>query len=117
MMNSLLQLRDHGQSVWLDYIRRDLITGGGLRRLVEQDGLRGVTSNPTIFEKAIDGSTDYDASISELLARNREAAAKDLYDALVIDDVRNAADIVVPDALSKLIDGVQPALRHDVSSA
>lgn len=55
-MNSVLQLRDHGQSVWLDYIRRDLITGGGLSRLVEQDGLRGVTSNPTIFEKAIDAA-------------------------------------------------------------
>jgi transaldolase len=53
-MNALLELRNHDQSVWLDYIRRDLVLGGTLKRLVEQDGLSGVTSNPAIFEKAID---------------------------------------------------------------
>ena len=95
-MNALLELRNHGQSVWLDYIRRDLITGGSLRSLVEQDGLRGVTSNPTIFEKAIDGSNNYDEGIAEALARNPRATAKALYDALVIEDVRHAADILRP---------------------
>jgi transaldolase len=95
-MNPLLELRNHGQSVWLDYIRRDLIVSGGLRALIDQDGLRGVTSNPTIFEKAIDGSTDYDTGLDELLARNPRADAKDLYDALAIEDVRHAADILRP---------------------
>ena len=54
-MNALLELRRHNQSAWLDYIWRDLVLGGELKRLVEQDGLGGVTSNPTIFERAIDG--------------------------------------------------------------
>src|SRR6185312_2408229 len=95
-MNPLLTLRNHNQAVWLDYIRRDLIAGPGLRALVENDGLRGVTSNPTIFEKAIQGDADYDRQISELLARNANAPASELYDALAIEDVRNAADILRP---------------------
>lgn len=95
-MNPLLELRKHNQAVWLDYIRRDLITGGGLRALVEQDGLSGITSNPTIFEKAIDGGTDYDCGISGLLARNPNTTAKGLYDALAIEDVRHAADVLLP---------------------
>lgn len=93
-MNPLLKLQNHKQSVWLDYIRRDLIVGGALRALVEQDGLRGVTSNPTIFEKAIEGDTDYDHGISELLSRNANAPTGELYDALAIEDVRHAADIL-----------------------
>ena len=95
-MNPLLELRNHKQSVWLDYIRRDLIVGGGLRTLIEQDCVRGVTSNPTIFEKAIEGDTDYDQGISDLLARNPNAPASQLYDALAIEDVRQAADILRP---------------------
>ena len=58
--NPLKDLLKFGQSVWLDYIRRDLLTSGELKRLIEEDGLRGMTSNPTIFEKAIDGGTHYD---------------------------------------------------------
>ena len=69
-MNPLRQLQQHGQSVWLDYIRRDLIASGELQRLVEEDGLRGITSNPTIFEKAISGSSDYDETIRQALAAN-----------------------------------------------
>src|SRR5579862_6060344 len=95
-MNPLLELLNHKQSVWLDYIRRDLIVSGGLRGLVDRDGLRGVTSNPTIFEKAIDGSTDYDEGIAEALARNPKATAKELYDVLVVEDVRHATDILRP---------------------
>jgi transaldolase len=95
-MNPLLELLNHKQAVWLDYIRRDLIVSGGLRALIDRDGLRGVTSNPTIFEKAIDGSTDYDGGIAEALARNPRATAKELYDALVIEDVRHATDILRP---------------------
>ena len=74
-MNSLKQLRDGGQSIWLDYIRRDLITSGEFQRLVEEDGVHGVTSNPTIFDKAIAAGTDYDDALRSLLAadpdRNR----------------------------------------------
>ena len=95
-MNPLLELQNHKQAVWLDYIRRDLIVGGGLRNLVDEHGLRGVTSNPTIFEKAIEGDTDYDLGISELLARNPNITPRELYDTLTIEDVRQATDILRP---------------------
>ena len=91
-MNPLLELRNQGQSIWLDYISRGLIASGGLGSLIENDGLRGVTSNPSIFEKAIDAGTDYDARFRELVARNSQVGAKEIYDELVIEDVRNAAD-------------------------
>ena len=81
-MNPLLDLKKHGQSVWLDYIRRSLLTGGDFERLIEEDGLRGVTSNPTIFEKAIDGSSDYDDALSVLLAKAPETDVRTLYDCL-----------------------------------
>ena len=61
--NPLLKLQSFGQSIWMDYIRRQLITSGELQRLIEEDGLLGVTSNPSIFDKAIAGSHDYDNSI------------------------------------------------------
>ena len=64
-MNPLKELLAQGQSVWLDYIRRDLIRNGELKRLVEEDRIRGVTSNPTIFEKANAGSTDYDDALRQ----------------------------------------------------
>ncbi len=64
--NTLLRIRELGQSIWLDFIRRGLIASGELKQLVEEDGLRGVTSNPAIFEKAIDGSTDYAAAVRSL---------------------------------------------------
>jgi transaldolase len=95
-MSSLLELQKQGQSIWLDYIRRDLIRDGELKRLIEMDGLRGVTSNPSIFEKAIDGSTEYDGALGELSTRNPGIKASEIYDALSIEDVRNAADILRP---------------------
>ena len=67
--NPLQELRKFGQSAWLDYIRRSLITSGELKRLVDEDGLGGVTSNPAIFEKAITGSTDYADALVELQKR------------------------------------------------
>jgi len=95
-MNALLELRKHNQSVWLDYIRRDLVLGGELRRLVEQDGLGGVTSNPTIFEKAIDGGAQYDEALRQFVARNPSAEPGAIYDQIAIEDVRNAADVLRP---------------------
>jgi transaldolase len=83
-----------GQSVWLDYIRRDLLTGPELKRLIEEDGLRGMTSNPTIFQKAITGTELYDEDIFRLAEKGSSPA--DILDSLVIDDVRAAADVFRP---------------------
>jgi transaldolase/glucose-6-phosphate isomerase len=90
-MNPLKELLAQGQSVWLDYIRRDLIRTGELKRLVEEDGIRGVTSNPTIFEKAIAGSTDYDDALRALLAKDPKTEVAALYERLAIEDIQMAA--------------------------
>ncbi len=88
--NSLKKLADYGQSPWLDYIRRDLFTSGELQRLIEEDGLKGMTSNPAIFEKAI-GSEHYKDSIAKL-ALEEGASAFSLYERLAIEDIQTAAD-------------------------
>ena len=95
-MNPLLELRKQGQSIWLDYIRRDLLRNGELKDLIANDGLRGVTSNPSIFEKAIDGSSQYDEALRALFARDPGIEAREIYDELAIEDVRNAADLLQP---------------------
>ena len=95
-MNPLFELRTQGQSIWLDYIRRDLIQNGELKQLIENDGLRGVTSNPSIFENAIDDSTQYDEALRVLFARNRNIEPREIYDELSIEDVRDAADKLRP---------------------
>jgi transaldolase len=95
-MNALLELRRHDQSVWLDYIRRDLILGGELKRLIDQDGLGGVTSNPAIFEKAIDGGDQYDEALRQSVARNPTVEPRAIYDEIAIEDVRSAADVLRP---------------------
>jgi transaldolase len=92
--NPLRQLETLGQSIWLDYIRRDLIAGGGLRRLIEEDGLRGMTSNPSIFEKAIVGSHDYDEDIRSMAAEGK--VAKEIYETISQRDVQSAADVFRP---------------------
>jgi transaldolase len=92
--NPLVELQNYGQSVWHDNISRDLINSGKLKRLIDEDGLRGVTSNPTIFEKAINGTTDYDASLKLLLANGKDV--KELYEALAIEDIQRAADLFRP---------------------
>ena len=91
--NPLVTLAALGQSVWLDYIRRHLITSGELARLIEQDGLGGVTSNPSIFEKAIAGSTDYAEALATA-ARRAPCATTDLYESLAIADIQDAADLL-----------------------
>jgi len=88
--NPLRKLQAFGQSIWLDYIRRDLIASGKLRRMIEADGLRGMTSNPSIFEQAIAGSHDYDEDI-RTMALEGQGATK-IYEALVLRDVQSAAD-------------------------
>ncbi len=89
------RLRELGQSIWLDYIRRDLVEGGELAGLVEE-GVGGVTSNPSIFRKAIAQSDLYDGQLRELLERNGEADTVELYEALALRDIRNAADVLRP---------------------
>jgi len=91
-MNPTRRLHEAGQSLWLDYIRRSLITGDRLNRYLEEDGLRGMTSNPSIFEKAIGGSDDYDDQLRELLEETPRAPAEWLYERLAIRDIQMAAD-------------------------
>jgi transaldolase / glucose-6-phosphate isomerase len=93
--NPLKELAKFGQSVWLDYIRRSLLTSGELQRLIDEDGLRGMTSNPSIFEKAITGSTDY-ADFLKSLDSRPELNATQRYEMLAIRDIQDAADILRP---------------------
>ncbi len=92
--NPLLLLQELGQSVWLDYIRRSLITSGELQRLIDDDGLRGITSNPSIFEKAIAGSTDYADFLQQLRAQNLSPG--EIFERIAIRDIQDAADILLP---------------------
>jgi transaldolase/glucose-6-phosphate isomerase len=94
-VNPLKDLRQYGQSVWLDYIRRNLLTSGDLKKLIDDDGLMGMTSNPAIFEKAIAGSTDYAAFLASLDSKT-DLDAKGRYELLAIRDIQDAADILRP---------------------
>ena len=94
-MNPLRSVSDLGQSIWLDYIRRDLLLTGGLHRLVAEDGLGGVTSNPAIFEKAIAGSPLYADAVRALLDQG-DADALALFDAIAVRDVQDACDVLRP---------------------
>ncbi len=117
--NPVRQLEPLGQSIWLDYIRRDLIAGGGLRRLIEEDGLRGMTSNPAIFEKAIGESHDYGEDIRSMALEGK--GAKEVYEAITRRDVQSAADVLRP--LYERTDGrdgyvsleVNPHLAYDTT--
>src|SRR5947199_10399909 len=117
-MNRMQQLHDAGVSIWLDVIRRSLLTSGKFERMVPEDALTGVTSNPTIFEKAISGSTDYDEPIRSLLADD-VTDPKDLFFALRLEDIRMAADVLrVPYAATGGAHGfasceLTPDLPHD----
>ncbi len=91
----LQALLTYGQSMWLDYIRRDLITGGKLKTMIEEDGLRGMTSNPSIFEKAIGESSLYDDILQSLASRNDlDTTAR--YEQIAIRDIQDAADVLRP---------------------
>jgi transaldolase len=116
-MNSLLQLIQCGQSYWMDNLSRGMIQRGALKKRIASEGLRGITSNPAIFNKAISKSTDYDAQIRDLA---RDAArVEDIYEQLVVKDVQDACDLLRPvfDE-SKGVDGfvsleVSPYMAHD----
>jgi transaldolase, mycobacterial type len=115
--NPLTGVETLGQSIWLDYIRRDLMLSGELRRLIEEDGLRGMTSNPSIFEKAIVEGHDYDEDIRSMAVSGKDA--KTMYESLTRRDIRMAADEFLP--VYKMLDGqdgyvsleVNPHLAHD----
>ena len=92
--NPLHQLAAQGQSVWLDYIRRDLIESGGLAKLIADGELRGITSNPSIFEKAIAGSREYDRLLEAALRETRDPVA--VYERLAVRDIQDAADALRP---------------------
>ena len=92
--NPLRELQRQGQSVWLDYIRRDLITSGELKRLIDEDGLRGITSNPSIFEKAIVGSTDYAGFLDQLRAEG--VSSGNMYERIAVRDIQDSADLMFP---------------------
>src|ERR1700731_2993666 len=115
--NPLKDLLKFGQSVWLDYIRRDLLTSGRLKQLIEEDGLRGMTSNPAIFEKAIAESSDYDGILKDLASRP-ELDATARFEQIAIRDIQDAADLLRPVYESwKFRDGfvsleVSPYLAH-----
>ncbi len=94
-MSKLHDLHAAGQSVWYDFIRRDMIEDGELAQLVD-DGIRGVTSNPSIFQQAIDTSEQYDDQIREILASNPEASVDEVFEELAVVDIRNAADVLRP---------------------
>src|SRR5947207_12444965 len=94
MANPLAELAKVGQSVWYDQMERRLVTSGELQRMIDEDDLRGLTSNPTIFEKAISGSNDYDAQLRGLAAQNK--SKEEIYDELTIEDIGNAADVFRP---------------------
>ena len=92
--NRLKEIEAEGQSVWIDNLNRDLITEGTLKALIEEDGISGVTSNPTIFEKGMGHSDSYDEAFSELLTETQDP--QELFERLAYRDVRDAADVLLP---------------------
>lgn len=120
-VNPLRSLEQLGQSIWLDYIRRSLITSGELEQFIEQDGVRGITSNPAIFEKAIVGSTDYTRALDSLYQAGRTDPTS-IYEELAIPDIQAAAELLRPAyENTKRRDGyvsleVSPYLAHETES-
>jgi hypothetical protein len=121
-MNPLQRLVEAGQSIWLDYLRRSLITGGGLKELMDKDAVGGLTSNPTIFGRAIAASTDYDEGIHKLVAGQR-SSPRDVFYELALEDIIMAADVfstVYERTAGK--DGfvsfeLEPAVAHDTEAS
>jgi transaldolase len=120
-MNRIKALGDAGQSIWLDYMQRSLVTKGDLQKLIENDGIRGLTSNPTIFQKAVEGSQDYDDLFGKMAPQG--ATVAQVYDALTLRDIQDAARIFRPvwestahrDGYCSL--EVSPKLAHDTQGS
>ena len=113
MSNPLVEIMKLGQSIWYDNIRRAMLTSGDLAKKIEEDDLRGVTSNPTIFEKAITGSTDYDEQLRSLVQAGK--SVNDIYEDLVVQDIGTAADILRP--VYDKTDGVDGYISLEVNPA
>lgn len=92
--NPLLKLTELGQSIWYDNLHREMLRSGELARMVDEDGLKGVTSNPTIFDKAISGGTEYRTALEELIATHPDWSAREYFYALATEDIRAAADVL-----------------------
>lgn len=115
--NPLLRLREFGQSVWLDFLSRELMESGELERMIEEDGVCGVTTNPTIFERAISESADYDAAVERHAREGKKP--EEICEAIVVEEVQRAADLLRP--VYDRLDGrdgfvsleVSPHLAHD----
>jgi transaldolase len=120
-MNRIKALGEAGQSIWLDYMQRSLVTKGDLQKLIENDGIRGLTSNPTIFQKAVEGSQDYDDLFGKMAPQG--ATVAQVYDALTLRDIQDAARIFRPvwestahrDGYCSL--EVSPKLAHDTQGS
>jgi len=117
MGNPLLELHEHGQSVWLDYIRRKTLLSGDVRKLIDEDGLRGMTANPSIFQAAIAAGDDYDETIARLVRAG--ADPNTIYETIAVEDIQTACDQFrsvydAADGHDGLVSlEVSPALAHD----
>src|SRR6516164_10164520 len=94
-MNPVKALENHGQAVWLDFLARGFVANGDLQKLINNDGVKGVTSNPSIFEKAIGSSDEYDAPIGKTLKHGDRPVAE-LFEELAVEDIQHAADVLRP---------------------
>ena len=94
-MNPVKALENHGQAIWLDFLARGFVAKGDLKKLIDTDGVKGVTSNPSIFEKAIGSSDEYDGAIGTALKKGDRPVAE-LFEHLAIEDIQNAADVLRP---------------------
>src|ERR1700737_5366946 len=94
-MNPVKALEKHGQSVWLDFLARGFVARGDLKKLIDTDGVKGVTSNPSIFEKAIGSSDEYDGAIAQALKSGDHPVAE-LFEQLAVEDIQHAADVLPP---------------------
>ena len=116
-MNHIKQIQDFGQRIWLDFFGRGILNSGKLKKMIEEDGIGGVTSNPSIFEKAISSSSDYDEDIRSLIQTKRSYDV--IFFSLAVKDIKRAADLFKPvyrktDGLDGFVSiEVSPHLAHD----
>ena len=121
--NPLSQLSDFGQSFWYDNIQRTLLHNGDMQKMIDNDDMRGVTSNPSIFEKAIAKSNDYDDSLAALVASKPDITSREAFFALAVEDIQAATDLLKPvyektDAVDGYVSlEVSPDLAHDTEAS